>query len=56
MENLTVENQEIIHGSAHLRGEKKFNKIDFMTENMKDNLAYKSFLINNSIVDNNKKN
>lgn len=55
MENLTVENQEIIHGSAHLRGEKKFNKINFMTENMRDNLAYKSFLINNNIVDDNKK-
>ena len=44
MENLIVENQNIIHGSSHLRNDVKFNKIDFMTSNMADNAAYKEYL------------
>ena len=51
MKNLIVENQNIIHGSSHLRGNKKFFKIDYMTSNMADNTAYKEYLKQNQIFD-----
>ena len=51
MKNLIVENQNIIHGSSHLRGNNKFIKIDYMTSNMADNTAYKEYLKQNQIFD-----
>ena len=47
MSNLTVEKQDIVQGSAHIINselEKKFDKIDYMKQNMKFNLAYKYYL------------
>lgn len=47
MEKINIQKQDIVQGSAHLfnsNNQKKFNKIEYMTENMHLNLAYKYYL------------
>ena len=47
MEKINIQKQDIVQGSAHLfnsDNQKKFNKIEYMTENMHLNLAYKYYL------------
>ena len=44
MSKLKIEKQDIVQGSSHIVNsnfEKKFDKIEYMKQNMKFNLAYK---------------
>ena len=50
--SVKIEEQNIQLGSSHILKSnqvKPFDRIDFMIKNMKDNFAFKSYLINNNV-------